>query len=114
MVTLSTKAAEVVKGVKEKDNVPDGAALRLGITQDGCEGSGTPWRYQMDFDAEPPKEGDKVFDSEGVKVYVDQESLPRLQGLQLDVVEDLSGKRFLFRNPNAGHSCGCGKTFSEK
>ena len=54
MVTLSTKAAEVGKGVKEKDNVPDGAALRLGVTQDGCEGSGTPWRYQMDFDAEPP------------------------------------------------------------
>ncbi len=107
MITVHKNAVKYLEEILSADGA-EGDGLRLLVERGGCAGM----QYGMKIDK--VADGDEVIESEGVRVYVDQESLPRLQGLQLDVVEDLSGKRFLFRNPNAGHSCGCGKTFSEK
>ena len=114
MITITPQAGEALKEIKEREKMPETAALRLGVTQDGCGTSGTQFRYSMDFDAEPAKANDQVFESEGVKIVVDSESYPHIQGLQLDVQEDGMGNiGFTFKNPNAKHGCGCGHTFSE-
>jgi len=113
MITLTPHAAEAVRTIFTTDNLPVGTALRLGITKEGCEGSGTEFRYVLDFDPNPGKPGDLLFESEGIRIVVDQESLPHLEGLKLGVRQELGGVEFMFLNPKAKHSCGCGHTFSE-
>ncbi len=114
MVTLTPTAGEAVRGIIEQEKLSQTTALRLGVTKEGCEGSGTQFRYVLDFDAEPAREGDVVFESEGMKILVDNESLPHLSGLQLDARKQMGGVQFVFLNPKARHSCGCGHTFSEE
>ena len=114
MITLSQLAGQAVKQIVAEGKLPENTAVRLGVTKDGCSNSGTQFKYAMDLDQNPAKPGDQVFESEGVKIYVDKESLPHLDGLQLDVREELGEMRFLFKNPNAKHSCGCGHTFSDE
>lgn len=113
MITLTDGAGDALRHMRKENDLPETAALRIGITTEGCEGSGTKFRYFMDFDAEPAKQADHVFESGGLRILVDQESLPHIDGLQLDVQQQFGGARFLFRNPQAAHSCGCGHTFSE-
>ncbi|MCI0330407.1 MAG: iron-sulfur cluster assembly accessory protein [candidate division Zixibacteria bacterium] len=114
MVTLTPVAGQAVRGIIEQEKLPQTTALRLGVTKEGCEGSGTQFRYVLDFDSEPARENDSVFESEGMKILVDTESLPHLSGLQLDARQQMGGVQFVFRNPRARHSCGCGHTFSEE
>lgn len=113
MITLTPHAAEVVRTIFTTENFPAPTALRLGITKEGCEGSGTEFRYVLDFDPNPGKPDDHIFESEGIRIVVDQESLPHLEGLQLGVRQKSGGVEFMFLNPKAKHSCGCGHTFSE-
>ena len=113
MITITPNAAEAVRTVVTKQKLPPDTPLRVGITRDGCEGSGTQFRYVMGLDPNPAKPGDQVFGIEGIRVVVDQESLPHLEGLQLDVQQTPEGMAFAFVNPRAKHSCGCGQTFSE-
>lgn len=113
MITLTPSARQAVGEILVQQKLPPTAALRLGVTSEGCEGSGTQFRYVLDFDPNPGKPSDQVFESDGLTIVVDRESLPHLEGLQLDVAPEFGGMRFLFRNPHASHSCGCGHTFSE-
>ncbi len=113
MIMLTPDAAEVVRTILANEDFPAGTALRLGVTKEGCEGSGTEFRYVMDFDANPSKPDDHILESEGIRIVVDRESLPHLEGLQLGVRQKLGGVEFMFLNPKAQHSCGCGHTFSE-
>lgn len=112
MVTLTPAARRYLREMAGKVNVAEDTPLRLGITREGCEGSGTPYRYVMGFETTPARPDDEVFESEGLRVLVDRESLPHLSGLALDLQEDGTGRRLTFRNPNAGHTCGCGHTFA--
>lgn len=114
MITLSALAGQMLKQIFTEEKLPANTALRLGVTKDGCSNSGTQLKYALDFDQNPSKPGDNVFESEGVKIYVDKDSLPHLDGLQLDVRQEFGGYQFMFKNPNAKHSCGCGHTFSEE
>jgi len=114
MVTLTPTAGQAVRNIVEQEKLPATTALRLGVTKEGCEGSGTQFRYLLDFDPEPARDHDTVFESEGMKILVDTESLPHLSGMQLDVRQEMGGVQFVFRNPKAHHSCGCGHTFSEE
>jgi len=114
MVTLTPTAGQAVRDIIKQESLPVSSALRVGVTKEGCEGSGTPFRYVLDFDSNPAKPGDNVFESEGMKILVDPESLPHLNGLQLDVRKKMGGVEFVFSNPKAHHSCGCGHTFSEE
>jgi iron-sulfur cluster assembly protein len=86
---------------------PAAVAVRLAIRPAGCSGFG----YHID-PADSIREGDKVFESYGVRIAVDAHSLPYLQGATVDLVQDGLARRLRFDNPNARESCGCGESFS--
>ncbi|HLC03503.1 MAG TPA: iron-sulfur cluster assembly accessory protein [Anaerolineales bacterium] len=114
MITLSPMAGNYLGAILEQEKFPAGTGLRLGVTRDGCEGSGTEFRYTMSFEAKPSTPNDEVFKSGGINIYVDHENLRYLNGLQLDIRQHYLGEvQFVFSNPQARHSCGCGHTFSE-
>ena len=114
MITLTPLASQAVREIMRQQELPATAALRVGVTKEGCEGRATQFRYVLGFDPDPAAPSDHVLESEGLTVVVDHESLPHLDGLQLDVRQEFGGLRFLFRNPRATHTCGCGHTFSEE
>ncbi|MBI4280140.1 MAG: iron-sulfur cluster assembly accessory protein [Armatimonadetes bacterium] len=114
MITLTPPASQALQGMIKQQELPATTALRVGITREGCEGSGTQFAYVLAFDPDPPGPSDRVFETEGLTIVVDHDSLSHLNGLQLDVRQEFGGVKFLFRNPRAKHSCGCGHTFSEE
>jgi len=83
------------------------AFIRVGVNGGGCSGL----MYQLTFDTEI-KEGDKEIEDNGIKVVVDKKSVLYLIGTILDYSGGLNGKGFVFNNPNAGRTCGCGESFS--
>lgn len=105
MIKLTTSAVDQVKKVQVDEKKP-GWALRVSVTGGGCSGLS----YKLDF-VETPSEKDKIFEQDGVKVAVDPKSLLYLQGMELDFSSGLNGKGFVFNNPNAKKSCGCGSSF---
>ena len=108
MVTLQPKALEhVIKLMMEGGLTPDTHNLRVGIKGGGCSGLS----YTMDFDdkIEPT---DEVVQADGLKVVIDRKSLLYLYGTQLTYSDGLNGKGFVWENPNASRTCGCGESFS--
>lgn len=81
--------------------------IRVGVQGGGCSGL----MYQMTFDNQE-QEGDKSFEDNGIKVVVDKKSFLYLVGTTLDFSGGLNGKGFVFQNPNADRTCGCGESFS--
>ncbi len=106
MVKLSENAVKQIKQVQTNDNKA-GYALRVSVAGGGCSGMS----YKLDFVNEF-SEKDKIFEQDGVKVVVDGKSYLYLNGLMLDFEGGLNGKGFVFQNPNAKKSCGCGNSFS--
>ncbi len=105
MITITENAAGQIKKLQsEMDS--DALALRVAVVGGGCSG----YQYNLGFDAE--KDGDSRFDAHGVSVIVDNQSMPMLNGIELDYVENLQGSNFVFNNPNETGGCGCGKSFS--
>lgn len=107
MITISENAAHRLASLKKEEGKADSAFLRVEVKKGGCSGLS----YKMDFDT-VPREGDKTFESNGQKVVVDQKSLLYLLGMTLDFSGGLNGKGFVFENPNATKSCGCGSSFN--
>jgi iron-sulfur cluster assembly accessory protein len=105
-VKLTPKAIEMVRKMHSKEGVGAEQGLRIGVVGGGCSG----FQYQLNFDS--PKEGDRIADIEGVRVLVDEISLPYIAGTTLDFVEGLHGAGFRFDNPRASRTCGCGSSFS--
>lgn len=104
-ITLTQRAAERVR--RYLDEQPDRLGLRFGVRRTGCSG----WAYVADLaDAERP--GDKVFEVDGIHIYVDADSLPLVKGTEIDFVKQGMGSQFLFRNPNVAAECGCGESFT--
>ena len=106
MVTLSESAVKQIKQVQSLEGKP-GFALRVSVTGGGCSGMS----YKLDF-VEGGTERDKTFEQDGVKILVDPKSMLYLSGMELDYSGGLNGKGFVFNNPNAKKSCGCGNSFS--
>jgi len=106
MVRLSESAVKQIKQVQQNDNKA-GFALRVSVSGGGCSGMS----YKLDF-VQEGTERDKVFEQDGVRVLVDSKSYLYLSGLELDYEGGLNGKGFVFHNPNAKKSCGCGNSFS--
>jgi iron-sulfur cluster assembly protein len=106
MIQVSETAAKKIQALKVEDSKPANAFLRVFVKRGGCSG----YEYKMEFDTEM-KDGDKVFEANGEKVVVDGKSLIYLIGMQLDYEGGLNGKGFIFSNPNATKTCGCGSSF---
>jgi iron-sulfur cluster assembly protein len=83
-----------------------GVGLRLGVRKSGCSG----FAYVLDY-ADDVGPSDVVFDDRGVRVVVDRESLPMLDGTEVDFVKQGLNEAFKFRNPNVVDECGCGESF---
>jgi len=105
-IALTEKAARQVLKVKAENNIPASHGLRLGVKGGGCSGLS----YVLGFD-ESPKESDRVLIQEGITIFVDPKSLFYLSGTVLDFSDGLNGKGFVFDNPQAAKTCGCGNSF---
>jgi iron-sulfur cluster assembly protein len=81
--------------------------IRVGVKSGGCSGLS----YELTFDKEE-KESDKVFENNNIKIVVDKKSFLYLVGTELDYSGGLNGTGFVFKNPNANRTCGCGESFS--
>ena len=103
-IQLTENAAQRVKNFLEKEN---GQALRLGVRKTGCSG----WAYEVSI-ASDLKIEDEVFEDKGVRIAVDRESLPYLQGSKIDFTVNGLNRTFTFDNPNATDECGCGESFT--
>jgi iron-sulfur cluster assembly protein len=106
MITVTDTAKKQALRLMEDDG-KDGFFIRVGVEGGGCSGL----MYQLTFDNEE-KEGDKAIVDNGIKVVVDKKSYLYLIGTTLDFSGGLNGKGFVFNNPNAGRTCGCGESFS--
>jgi len=113
--TASTKGIEVtekalarIRAAMAKENIsPAEGGLRLGVQGGGCSGLS----YSVTFDTQP-RERDRIFQFGDVRVFIDPKSFIYLHGMVLDYEETLMRQGFVFHNPNATKSCGCGSSFS--
>ena len=105
-IDITEKAIKQVQSIKEENNIPDDHGLRIGVKGGGCSGL----TYQLGFDGES-NESDTVIEKDGIKLFVDGKSLFYLSGTVLDFSDGLNGKGFVFNNPNAKKTCGCGESF---
>ena len=112
MVSVTKQAADEIKRVVREQNIPGDAALRIGVNDQGCSSHGTSKSYFLQLEEAKLQEDDQLFESEGVKILIDRQSLPYLKGLSLDFIESLERRGFVFYNPNARGSCGCGHSFT--
>lgn len=106
-VFVSATAAEQIKKQLTKRGTPE-AYLRLGIRGGGCSG----FSYVLQFEDNPPKAKDILFEVEGVRVIVDSKSILYLNGSTLDWESTMMNRGFKFLNPNEKSSCGCGHSFT--
>lgn len=108
VIHLSEKAAKKILGLLAKEGVSaDSGGLRVGIQGGGC--SGLSYAMRLDTQA---RDRDKVFEEFGARIFVDPKSLLYLNGTTLEYEETLMRQGFVFQNPNAARSCGCGSSFT--
>jgi iron-sulfur cluster assembly protein len=105
-ISVSEKAAAQVKSIQEREGKTD-SFLRLSVVGGGCSGLS----YKLSFE-DAPKEKDRQLEIFGIKILADSKSLLFLKGTVLDFTDGLEGQGFVFNNPNAKQSCGCGSSFS--
>ena len=105
-IVLSPKAVSEVKKLMDENSIPQNYGLRVGVKGGGCSGLS----YTLGFDSEV-RDGDNTFDIDGIKVYVDYKSIFYLKGTTIDYSDGLMGKGFIFNNPLAKKTCGCGSSF---
>ncbi len=105
-MTFTPKGAEKVQEfLASQGSDVQTAGLRVGVRGGGCSG----FQYQLAFDER--RDGDIVFEDQGLKLLVDNQSLPYVDGSQIDYVEALTGAGFQVNNPNVIAACGCGSSF---
>jgi iron-sulfur cluster assembly protein len=105
-ILITDKAVSQIKKVKLENKINESFGLRIGVKGGGCSGL----IYSLGFDSEA-KEGDSIFVIKDVKLFVDGKSLFYLNGTELDYSDGLTGRGFVFNNPNAAKECGCGNSF---
>lgn len=108
-ITLTETAAKQIKDIIQQQNLPAGQTkLRVGVKGGGCSG----FSYLLDLTEEDGGESDEQIDSHGVQILIDNRSLIYLDGTEIDFKEDVIQSGFVFKNPNATSTCGCGSSFS--
>lgn len=106
-ITLSETAASEIKSIIKDQGLSEAVALRVGVKGGGCSG----FSYVLDLTEAAP-ENDEVMESHGIKILSDRKSYLYLNGTEIDFKDEVMGRGFVFRNPNATHTCGCGSSFS--
>jgi iron-sulfur cluster assembly protein len=107
-ISLSEKAAGEIKSIiKEQGLEPEKTRLRVGVKGGGCSG----FSYMLDLTEEAKGESDEELDCNGVKLLVDMKSYLYLNGVEIDFKDEVMGRGFVFKNPNATSTCGCGSSF---
>ena len=107
-LTVSPNAAtEIGKFMQGEDDLPETAGLRVRVVPGGCSG----FQYSLNIEEES-KQGDHIFEQEGVRLFVDMFSGQYLNGITIDYTSNMMGSGFTFENPNATGGCGCGESFS--
>lgn len=108
MIKVSDNAkTKVIELMKDDGFRPTEDYIRVGVKSGGCSGLS----YELKFDHNQ-EEGDKVFEDNGIKIIVDKKSFLYLIGTTLEYSGGLNGTGFVFNNPNANRTCGCGESFS--
>jgi len=106
MIALTPRAIAEVKKLLQQEENRSAQGLRVGVKGGGCSGL----TYVLDF-VEQNRPDDKVFEFDGIKIFMDPKSAIYLKGTELDFSDGLMGKGFEFKNPNAQRTCGCGSSF---
>ncbi|MEJ2367642.1 MAG: iron-sulfur cluster assembly accessory protein [Acidobacteriota bacterium] len=105
MITMTDNAVKAVEDFLESEKKPE-YGLRVAVVGGGCSG----FQYDLAL-AEQPAEDDQVFTFGELSVFVDKTSMLYLKGTTIDYISDIRGSGFVFENPNAVSSCGCGHSF---
>lgn len=106
LVVVTDRAQREIREIFTREGAPPGAGLRLGVIGGGCSGLS----YEMEFGE--PRQNDNIMEFDGFRVLLDPKSSIYLKGVTLDFQDGLKGKGFVFVNPNATNTCGCGESFS--
>ena len=107
MLQISENAGKLISRMTARNGIPEGG-LRIGIKAGGCSGLSYTFAWEA-----APRQGDQVFDGpDGTRVFIDPKSFRFIDGTTLDYDTSLVSKGFIFNNPNAKASCGCGTSFS--
>ena len=106
-ITLTRSAAAEITRIFAEQKMPDGSCLRVGIKGGGCSG----FSYTLDVTSSPSAD-DEVFECGDVRVVCDPKSYLYLNGTEVDFNDELLKRGFVFNNPNAKDSCGCGASFN--
>src|SRR5215212_1746507 len=108
-IILSEAAAKEIKNIITEQGMPqEQTALRVGVKGGGCSG----FSYVLDLTADPKTDGDEEMEVHGVKILCDMKSYLYLNGTEIDYKDEVMARGFVFKNPNATSSCGCGSSFS--
>lgn len=105
-VKLTPGAISQLNRVRIEQGVPEHFGLRIGVKGGGCSG----FSYLLGFDE--LKERDTVYEFEGIRIFMDNAHALYLLGMEIDWLEGLNNRGFVFNNPNAKETCGCGTSFS--
>lgn len=106
IIDVTEKAISHISSMLESERKNESDVLRVSVIGGGCSG----FSYKIEF--APLKEKDNVLDFQNFKIAIDPKSSIYLKGVQLDFQDGLNGKGFVFQNPNAKNTCGCGESFS--
>jgi iron-sulfur cluster assembly protein len=105
-IQISPNAAKEIRKIIRRKSIPDGYGLRVGVKGGGCSGMS----YVLGFDKE--REKDRVFEIDGITVYMDKRHGLYLMGTTINYHDGLDARGFTFENPNATETCGCGASFA--
>jgi iron-sulfur cluster assembly protein len=107
ILLTDTAAREIKTIIQQQELDAEKVRLRVGVKGGGCSG----FSYVLDL-TESQKDSDEEFEQHGVKIICDPKSLLYLNGTQIDFKDEIMGRGFVFQNPNATSSCGCGSSFT--
>lgn len=107
MITVTEKAKARIQEILQNENKDSSYFVRVAVESGGCSGLS----YLLNFDNQEQKD-DQVFEDKGVKIVLNIKSFLYLAGTELDYSDGLTGKGFIFNNPNASRSCACGESFA--